>query len=139
MGCDVHVYGEKLEDGEWVTTDEWSEDDGYSYNTLPYSIGGRNYGFFGFLSGVRYNCKTQLDVRPLPDDLSPEVKAKREYDDCDGHSDNWVTLTELKELVALDAIQPLADRDYFIDEVNQWIKYFNQFGDDVRIIFWFDN
>ena len=112
MGCDIHLYKEKLVDGRWMTADEWvSEEYGDGESTtkllyVPYEkrFTERNYQLFGLLSdGVRSSHPFSFEPRGVPNDVSPEVLDMIEHWDCDGHSHSYLGLQELKDmLVRLD-------------------------------------
>jgi hypothetical protein len=110
MGCDIHLYVEKLENGVWMPADQWVPDeDDERKLSVPYGTGfydGRNYDLFAILANVRNGygfagCDTGDGFVPiamprgLPDGVTPVVKAESDYWDCDGHSHSWLTLAEI--------------------------------------------
>lgn len=106
MGCDIHLYKEKLIDGKWVTADEW---EAYDYGDdekgmeVPWEkrFTDRNYQLFGLLSkGVRSDHPFSFQVRGMPFDVCEEVKKVVESWDVDGHNHNYLYLHELKSMLA---------------------------------------
>lgn len=115
MGCDIHMYAEKLQKGKWVKVGDvfdnpYYEPEGadYSWNTPktchPYI--GRNYNLFAILADVRNGygfagCKTGEPMEPideprgLPYDVSKEVKVESDGWGIDGHSHSYFTLGEI--------------------------------------------
>lgn len=103
MGCDIHIYKEKLVDGKWQSADKWQkskyDDEGMVIEYEERAYKGRNYELFGLLSkGVRTAHPFSLPERGLPFDVSPEVKAESDKWDGDGHSHSHITIAELKRL-----------------------------------------
>lgn len=123
MGCDIHVYTEVFDKGEWKTADEWVKERAYTGLMNEYSYvrkevyDGRNYTLFGFLANVRQNWQPTGDgsshgfggsdtgeaVKPidmprgLPDDVCDRVRKTSDAWGPDGHSHSWFTLKELLE------------------------------------------
>jgi hypothetical protein len=111
MGCDIHFYVEKKENGKWISADEWEKDTecGEPYLHVAYGkefYDDRNYGLFAILAGVRNNygfagCDLGDKFNPisqpkgLPDDVCEEVKQASDYDGVDGHSHSWFTVQEI--------------------------------------------
>lgn len=104
MGCDIHLYREKLIAGKWVTADQWSayqygDEEGMEikYNNRAYSD--RNYDFFGALAkGVRREFDFSFEPRGMPLTASPEVASDYEGYGCDAHGASYLYLHELREL-----------------------------------------
>lgn len=106
MGCDIHIYREKLIDGQWVSADRWTEekyDDDDSYWSHEEIGGGRNYAMFSVLARVR--CQEPPDIsfcaKGLPLRMSVEVERESQHWDSDGHTHSHLYLFELEELLAL--------------------------------------
>jgi hypothetical protein len=101
MGCDIHIYREKLINGVWVSADEWADEYDEGVMTVPYeksAYSGRNYELFGFLAeGVRRDIPGAFEQRGTPDDASPEVAELVDRWNGDGHSHSWLGLAELIE------------------------------------------
>jgi len=105
MGCDIHLYVEKLVNGKWEIqrgfVSSMYEADSEFFSTAkfrnavtPYD--NRNYQLFGALAGVREdNIKPIAEPRGLPDDASPEVAAEAKDYGIDGHTHSWLTLKEI--------------------------------------------
>lgn len=84
MGCDIHIWAEKVNDfGTRVT------------ERLAYNDETRCYGAFAFLAGIRnYSGITPLDSpRGLPPDCDELLREK--LSDSFYHSHSWFTLDEL--------------------------------------------
>lgn len=96
MECDIHSHAEKQDGERWVHLDVEAFEN-------------RNYGFFGWLAGVRnYSDMTPIAAdRGFPADASAE--AAKDYNDWNGdaHSASWVTVAEL---MAVDYDQLVEDR-----------------------------
>lgn len=106
MGCDIHCYKEKLVDGQWVTADDWEEEDdgdGETYMRVSWGEGRfseRSYWLFGLLcDNVRSSHPLSFAERGMPDDASDLVKGEVELWGCDGHSHSHLYLQELKDLM----------------------------------------
>lgn len=103
MGCDIHVYKEKLIDGKWVTADEWEtlehgQEAGVCYEKRAYT--GRNYELFGLIAGVRRESDDSIAPRGLPWDVSKEVKEEFRNWGADAHTPSYLYLHELISLRA---------------------------------------
>jgi len=111
MGCDIHLYTEKLQSvnnkQKWVNNDLWKinpyyspeNTDGERYLDLKQVWNGRDYNLFSILADVRnYDdnpCISQ--PRGIPSDASKEfIEASDNYG-IDGHSHSYFTLAELIE------------------------------------------
>lgn len=106
MGCDIHIYKEKLVNGVWVSSDKWTPydyGDGESGMTVEYDdrvYRGRNYQLFGIISrGVRgFYHEISLEPKGMPLYASSEVKREADDWELDAHSHSYLTLKELNEL-----------------------------------------
>ena len=105
MGCDIHIYREKLIDGNWVTADSWHpckyEENVFSHDEIG---GGRNYALFYCLARVRQNGNGhELSFSPRGMPLAPSTEVLSEYKrwEGDGHSHSFLYLHELEELLSL--------------------------------------
>jgi hypothetical protein len=106
MGCDIHLYTEKLKSvngvNKWVNCDHWKinpyfGDDKYEPELELVSLySNRNYNLFSVLAGVRGNDEI-CPPRGLPNDVSDIVKKNSDRWDGDGHSHSYFTLAELRE------------------------------------------
>lgn len=107
MGCDIHLYVEVREDGQWVN------------KPLRHTYDGRNYNLFAILAGVRnrHDILPISDPRGLPPDVSKEVEGEADGD----HSHSWLTLAEL---MAFDWTQT-AKLSGFVNgpEYSRWADY----------------
>ena len=125
MGCDIHLYVERRENGKWTLVREQvpNEEFGECYDPhgtqliSQYSPSGkhvnvfynhRNYNFFAILANVRNRrgcaeMSTRQGFKPismprgLPQDISPEIKQLSDWWGIDGHSHSWLTVQELIE------------------------------------------
>lgn len=98
MGCDIHAHAErKNEQGAWVRID------------MDTPLGGREYGKFGLLAGVRnYSAIPPIaEPRGMPSDASPETKEDFDGWSSDAHSASWLAVDEL---LAVDYQQTIEDR-----------------------------
>ena len=104
MGCDIHLYKEKLVDGKWVTADEWEP---YDYGDddkgieVPWKkrFTDRNYNLFGALAkGVRCEHPFSFAPRGMPMQSSPEYRETLDKWGVDGHNTSYLYLHELREL-----------------------------------------
>lgn len=155
MGCDIHLYVEKLEDGSWKSADKWMpipEDEREDYRDLTETIeygtrlyNGRNYALFAVLGNVRnyWRIKPIDEPRGLPVDCSPQVRTESDYWDSDGHSHSWFTLEELQ---SFDWTQKVPSRTETLAEcaglfLTEALPALQALGepDKIRIVFWFDN
>lgn len=109
MGCDIHVYREKLVEGKWLAADKWqkSEYDEEGENTIVVRyedqfFHDRNYELFGLLAkGVRSEHEFSFLPRGLPNDACAEVAGSATQWDGDGHNHSYLYLHELKSVAAL--------------------------------------
>jgi hypothetical protein len=111
MGCDIHLWAEVRKDGQWEKVgriwpnSRWTEgntiedepEQGYYWGPMtdqPYQ-GGRGYGLFGILAGVRARDMVSLGKpRGIPPDASTEYRRLAERS-TDWHSHSWWTVAEL--------------------------------------------
>ena len=96
MGCDIHCYAEKQDGGRWVSLDVEAFD-------------ARDYGFFGWLAGVRnYSGLAPIAAdRGFPGDASRNVAKSYDAWGGDAHSASWGSVAEL---AAVDYEQIIEDR-----------------------------
>lgn len=109
MGCDIHLYQEQKIDGQWKSTDVWSDKYKEGRQTVAYddmAYHDRNYNLFAILANVRNggtfgDTKTGIGFNPislprdLPADVSEQVCAASHEWGEDGHSHSWLTLREI--------------------------------------------
>src|SRR5688572_24540102 len=98
MGTDIHAYAETRVNDTWT----YAGDNAFPDNERP---NGRHcpfdrvhsYRLFGFLADVRNYSEAPVITEPrgLPSDVSPELQAKSDSWDLDGHTHTWLTLAEL--------------------------------------------
>lgn len=142
MGCDIHMV---VEVNDWQTEPDGSESADKRWGvvmTETAAYGSRNYSVFAALADVRnYNDAITPIVAPrgIPDDASPDAKARYARWGSDAHSASWLTIGELLEH---DWTKVPNSGDFF-----EWVKGLNSgptrigYRDhaDVRVVFWFDN
>lgn len=95
MGCDLHSHVEIRE------VDGWQEASGLNwgeYSSGPFE--NRNYGVYGFLSGVRnYSAVDPIcDPKGFPDDASKTVRDSFDEWGVDGHTPSWLLVSELSAI-----------------------------------------
>ena len=99
MGCDIHLYTEVQVGNEWISVDDWYDeeyDEGEKRTYAHHIYEHRDYGIFGMLAGVRNDSYPPLcGERGLPPDLSKEVEQEADYWNPDGHTPSWYTYDEL--------------------------------------------
>lgn len=106
MGCDIHLYKEKMIDGKWVSADTWVKEDdgdGAEYSEVPWRerFTDRNYNLFGLLCrGVRSEHPYSFTERGMPFDACTEIAENSNRWGCDGHSHSYLYLHELKCMLA---------------------------------------
>lgn len=105
MGCDIHIYREKLVNGQWIAGDAWDEqiyDDERWWDHKEVG-GSRNYHVFAVLARVRCDQPpaVSFEARGLPLRMSEEVAREKARWDGDGHSHSHLYLHELEELLAI--------------------------------------
>lgn len=108
MGCDIHLYIEKMKDGIWAPANigigEYDKECELSH-ALPEHFG-RSYDTFAILANVRNGmgfagCDIGDGFVPismpkgLPTDVSPEIRKESDFYGEDGHSHSYFTLREL--------------------------------------------
>ncbi|RYD67747.1 MAG: hypothetical protein EOP83_02180 [Verrucomicrobiaceae bacterium] len=90
----------------------------------------RDYSFFGWVSkGVRTDHPDSFPRRPLPDDLSPEIRQEFEKWDSDAHSESWLMVSEMLEAPGIQQF----------DYQREWLTHFIAEPSITRMVFWFDN
>ena len=155
MGCDIHIYREKLVDGQWVTADTWAL---CKWNKTALShdeIGGsRNYALFYCLAGIRRNGDGHpfsFAPRGMPITASAEVLNQYEEWDGVGHSHSFLYLHELeKNMVPVSGMKEKTELARFreavaanepgcwdLRKIIEGLK--SAGGDNQRIVFWFDS
>ena len=130
MGCDIHLYAERLENGAW----------GY----LPGCPDpGRNYALYSILADVRnyHDLPVIAEPKGLPDDISEELKNEtaQEYDPEDeewsdvwlgDHSFSWFTL---RELLDFDWCQPCTRSGLIsVYDLFMWEDYNRKLGESPK-------
>lgn len=154
MGCDIHMYVEKLQNEEQQDFEDkkpWREiyrpvqrifsDNISAWDINYYGYENRNYTLFAILAGVR-NYKDWEPIhepKGIPDDCSPFVLSEYKDWDTDGHSHSWFTL---QELLDYDWGQISEVKKYcspFIDTTIERLKELGEVYENIRIVFWFDN
>lgn len=153
MGCDIHAWGERLENGKYET------------NNLLTAFDCRSYGLFGFLANVRnYSMIPSIsEPKGIPSDASEYYLRKVHSWNLDGHSHSYLTLQELLDFpydttfedrrVTREIAPNLFDGAYVVDPSEGKITTIREFLGEwyfaelirlkdlgvVRIVFFFDN
>ena len=149
MGCDIHTFAEVKKNGKWEKVgyifpyrNPYRDADSRESLTMtnsPYS-GGRNYGLFATLAGVRnyegYNITPIAEPRGLPEDCSKAIN--KLDDDMDFHSFSWFSL---EELLAIDWNKHPECKRFTVEVFPNLAGVLNELAhpEDVRIVFCFDN
>ena len=147
MGCDIHLYVEYKKDGCWLTADVWEKSrysDEVGKLTVPTQFeyyGSRAYFLFSKLA----DCGRCIDDKPIiqnrgfPDDACAEVKAYRDDEGADGHSDSWLTYAELEKENWKDT--ETIPEEWRVCLGRLWNLSFEKGvkHEEIRIVFWFDN
>jgi hypothetical protein len=141
MGCDIHLFVEKLVDGKWematgFESNYYDKDSDFfsaeQYRNGPTPYDGRNYHLFAFLAGVRnqqwtdkFNLKRYenpvFEGRGIPANASDCIAKDFEDWGCDAHSASFATLSELK---GIDPSSVVANSQGVIKE-SQYIEMLN--------------
>lgn len=159
MGCDIHPYGEVLQNGKWVAEKAHqvivereqvdTNPDGApvyrEYMEMPYTgDDSRNYWLFGLLAkGVRAKWDASFEVKNFPDDASDEVTRIYHQWRDDAHSANWLTVAELRNKAMEMTLSSDPEEIDMAGELASFIAELDH-PDDInpehrRIVFWFDN
>lgn len=148
MGCDIHQYTERLQDGVWVAekadTFLVEQEDGDDYITMDDTGDcGRNYHLFGLLSeGVRYDCPWAFEPKGLVPNPSPQVASLLKQWEGDAHSHNYLTFQELAEKVVELTLFPGKNAQEWAASLSSWMNSMGESPKDLntrRVVFWFDN
>jgi len=153
MGCDIHLYSESFINGKWVadridtlrTPTVEEQEDGERIDISTSYDGDRNYSLFGLLTNgeVRREVSFGLPNQGMPTDASDIIADMHEAWDTDAHSENHLTVKQLKE----KAMELMVIPDpYALD----YLQYLNGLitglppatqpnPEHQRIVFWFDN
>lgn len=109
MGCDIHLYVERRDNGKWLTCDTWEKREDDDNTHVPYQKSfyhDRNYDLFAIFADVRNGrgfagCKIGDGFNPIarprgiPDDCCKEYRERAEAYGEDGHSHSWLTVAEI--------------------------------------------
>lgn len=142
MGCDIHLYVEKLGPNGWESADNFKPDpDEPGRMSVDYEDRidtGRNYGLFAILADVR-NGRGFAGVRTgdgyepispprgLPDDTCALVRAEHEAWGADAHSASYFTVSEL---LAYDWTQTTTRCGWIeLDEYERWDRWDRKQGE----------
>jgi hypothetical protein len=116
MGCDIHIYTEKLVEFEnnlskWINCDNWRYNEYYNpkdkdgetkMNIHPIYMG-RDYELFSVLANVRNYSDDNLCIsepKGLPKDICKITKAEAKRWKGDAHSHSYLTFKEIKDFRA---------------------------------------
>lgn len=149
MGCDIHCFVEKRsKTGKWekitgFVSDFYDPESDYfnkeEYKNADSPLDERSYVEFSILAGVRnrWDIVPISEPKGVPSDVCSDIKREIDNWDPDGHSHSYLTAKEISDYVS-------DDRQYakwlFGSCLNQLMdRSETGVGDDVRIVFWFDN
>jgi hypothetical protein len=169
MGCDIHMYAERINDTGDYRAIHFKAPDWYrklyksnevsegtpvfvsTGNTLQCWDLGRNYALFAWLADVRNygNYIRPLDrARGLPENLSHLIRKEWDAGLGDWHTPSWFTVEELvnfdytdkKKIFGSNKLTPEQEQD-FLWMFGSWHDFLKnlQKKGAVRIVFWFDN
>ena len=136
MGCDIHMYVEykkelpikdsKKREEKWISGDYfklnpykdiWDGEEEEEFEKIEL-YGGRNYGLFATLAGVRDYSNLIIPIsnpKGIPHNCCDYVKKANKNWGIDGHTHSWLTLKEIKDY---QATQPLLPRKGFISPID---------------------
>lgn len=138
MGCDIHLYVERRLASGWAEVNR-------EFNT------DRNYTLFEMLADVRGGLGLPVisERRGIPSDASPGVRDIAESWSSDGHSHSHLSLRELNAYdwgaampsgCSWAATRGEAAGAFFSETLPALRELSDDgVGDDVRIVFFFDN
>ncbi|MGO0309572.1 hypothetical protein ACTL6P_23850 [Endozoicomonas acroporae] len=162
MGTDIHAYAEFRNNvGQWEEIPDYKPFSDRDYDVFSLFAGVRfrndyvgqfvSWGNGGIWTGRRVTPYPIDQPRGLPNDVSPSVKARSDWE-SDGHSHSWLSV---EELTSYNYDKPLRDRNieaaHVPEEfVNRTVRealgegYFQdlaqlQKSKAERIVFWFDS
>lgn len=151
MACDIHIHVEVKPEGntEWTSGDIYTMMNG-TPRRVELKAGARNYHLFSILADVRNYGYVQPTCQPrgVPDDLSKELFVELMGWGEDAHSTSYFTLNEL-----IAELPNYKDHESFVELVDELKERYNllfyegyqyktsysELGDNLRIVFWFDN
>lgn len=131
MGTDIHIHI------------EYKKRRKKTYNYGGKFLGARIYEVFAVLAGVYYQSPL-FPLRGLPGDITKETLRNYQIDKCEWHHMGWLATDELGDCLKE------ADRRYsYEDEDDAWLRPYwilyeymkehESYGEQSRMIFWFDN
>lgn len=149
MGCDIHLYVERVNNEIWTSVDKWipnqyfKDEDGcevvVDYHDSFYHD--RNYNLFAILANVRNGrgftgVKTGdefniiSEPRGIPDDCDSRIADEAKSWGLDGHSHSYHTITELLEFdwTQISTIHGVVDKETFMD----WMRWGKRNGEQPK-------
>lgn len=157
MGCDIHVYCEKLTKSGW-TKSGWATADRFKYEpdwNPEYRVDpiyrDRHYAMFAVLANVRnYDGIENIfsDLRGLPEDICSQTRKEYERWEPDAHGYGWATLQELYDYRAeepengallgelISCFEERVRKELWFVEGREIPR---EKSEAFRIVFWFDN
>lgn len=153
MGCDIHLYSESLINGKWIadladtlkTPSEEEYEDGERMSVSMSYAGGRNYMLFDLLtnSAIRREKAFGLHNQGMPEDASDIITSMHEAWGSDTHSENHLTVKQLKEkameLMVIPDPHALTHLQYLNGLIIGLPPATQPNPEHQRIVFWFDN
>ena len=122
----------------------------YKYVYVPEMTqhGDRKYGLFAIMAGICWDYGVLYPVRGLPVDASPEIANEYNGAPTFFHHASWLSTEEFKNcldrfvfFLTQDGIDPEEIEDSLKNYMNiyRYMKSWDEDGESVRIVFWFDN
>ena len=155
MGADIHTYAEKRVSGKWESISVMDPEEAeQEHPHLDYSAcitGGRDYGLFGLLSGVRHYWGFRIIPEAqmcIPEDVSEPVEAQWDRYKDDYHTEGWLdwqTLLDAQKDININLLLGKIDpetKDCIEELMENFERSATQYNLNVRemrIILWYDN
>ena len=162
MGCDIHMFTEKKIGNRWETADFFhyvpNEKEEMELTRMEF-MGDRNYHLFALLANVRngFGIEPISTPRGIPKDLSEFVKVWYETEKSWTFGHSYLTLRDILEFQPEQYHYEDEDEEYldeedetldcFIEKLKDRVKEIwwrfdyhpEEYLDNFRLVFWFDN
>jgi len=134
MGCDIHCYAEVFSTKDNESKNKWTYEEELDID--------RYYRLFAILADVRNINQLEPIAKPkgFPEDASDTVKRKRQEQMiyfC--HSSSYLTLREIVDYKQNSTSSNLRCLNEIIDKLTEIAQDNEEYYENVRIVFWFDN
>ena len=146
MGCDIHMRVEyKYKgDSEWKSGEHYCKNKDGSYEVVPI-YDERSYNLFSILAGVRNNSLEPIIPimewrKGFPSDACEETVTEYLSWDGDSHSTTWYSMSELEQYYRYCNKfneETLSTLMVLLQKRKSDLRIYG--GDQMRIVFWFDN